>query len=166
MTNPQRILPRALGAALLVCLCLLGSACADAGTGSVDADSLDAVDVLRVVTEARGKVVVLNFWASWCEPCRYEIPELKEVREAFAEGELYLLGVSIDRDRRMYQAFVDKAGFNYPVALGTEDVLEMFQVSQVPKLMVYDTQGRLAVHKDGVVTADSLTALVRKLLDG
>ena len=158
--------PRVLGAVLLVCLVLLGSACADAGPGVSGDGPIGAVDLLRAVTEAKGKVVIINFWASWCQPCRREIPELMEVRKAFGEHELYLLGVSVDRDKRMYEAFVDKAGFNYPVGLGHEEVLEMFQVSSVPTLVVYDTKGRLVANEGGLVTSDSLSALVRSLLGG
>lgn len=155
---------RVLGAALMVCLCLMGPTRADGGAAKLDA--MDAIDVLSAVTEARGKVVVLNFWASWCQPCRIEIPELMKVRKEFSENELYLLGVSIDQDKRMFETFVNKAGFNYPVGLGGQEVVEMFQVSGVPRLVVYDTEGRLVLNKDGVITAESLSALVRKLLDG
>ena len=165
MKRVLSVSPRGLAAAVLVCLCLFSASCSDAGSAS-DKGSLGAVDVLQAVTKAKGKVVILNFWASWCQPCRLEIPELKELRGDFPEEDLYLLGVSIDRNAKQYQAFVDKAAFNYPVGLGGQDILDMFQVSQVPKLMVYDTQGRLVVNTAGVTTADGLRKVVRKLLDG
>lgn len=157
---------RALGASLLICLCLAGTGCADSRETAAEAGNLDAMAILRSVTEAKGKVVVVSFWASWCQPCRIEIPELMEVREDFGDDELFILGVSIDRDEAMYRAFVDKAEFNYPVGLGNDEVVQMFQVSGVPKIMVYDTQGRLVINQEGVVTADSLTKLLHRLLEG
>lgn len=166
MRTLLRPLPRLAAAVLALALCLGPAACADAGDAGGFKGPLDSVDILRAVTEARGKVVVLNFWASWCQPCRMEIPELKKVRERFGADELYLLGVSVDHDARMYQSFVDKAGFNYPVGLGSAEALEMFQVGQVPRMMVYDRQGRLVLNREGVVTASRLTDLVRRLLDG
>ena len=153
---------RALVALLLTCLCLAGAVRAQAA----EIGALGPMEVLRAVTEAKGKVVVVNFWASWCQPCRMEIPELMEVRKAFGDADLYLLGVSIDQDKRMYDAFVEKAGFNYPVGLANEELLDMFQVHSVPKLMVYDTEGRLVLNREGVITGDILSSLVRKLLGG
>lgn len=131
-----------------------------------DAGGLGTLDVLQAVSQAKGKVVVLNFWASWCGPCRAEIPELKDLRQAFGPEELYLLGVSVDQDRAMYETFVGKAGFNYPVGLGSREVVDMFHISQVPTLMVYDPQGRLVVNRPGTMDAEDLSALVRRLLGG
>ena len=125
---------------------------------------LGPMDMVRLVAGAKGKVVVLGFWASWCAPCRSEIPEFNEVRRAFSEDELVLVGLSVDEDPLAYSKFLSATEFAYPVRRVSEAVSQLYRIGTIPRLVVYNVQGQLTVSHEGVVEADDLKALVAKLL--
>ncbi len=156
--------------AALACLALLGPLRAapaqaadplqETGTMAI----LRSMDVVRMLAGAKGKVAVLCFWASWCAPCRSEIPELNTLRAAFDEGELLLVGLSVDEDPVAYSGFVSKTEFAYPVRRAAESVSRLYRVGTIPRLIVYGPDGTLAASHEGVVGAADLKTLVTKLL--
>lgn len=121
-------------------------------------------DILKAVSQARGKVVVLNFWASWCGPCRQEIPELVELRKRVGEDRLVILGVSVDQDPAAYSLFTSKAGFNYPVSRAQQDVFMAFSIRAIPRTMVYSKKGELMHTQEGYMPGADLERMVKKLL--
>jgi len=137
-----------------------GAALAPAAEGA----ALGPLDVVRLMAHAKGKVTILNFWASWCAPCRAEIPELNAVRRAFGEDKLVLLGLSVDEDPGAYARFVATTEFAYPVHLVDDGVAAMYRVGAIPRIVVYDTKGKLAVSHEGGMPAQTLTNLVTTLL--
>ncbi|MBU1001272.1 MAG: TlpA family protein disulfide reductase [Proteobacteria bacterium] len=126
--------------------------------------SLRTIDVMRVMKQGQGKVVILNFWASWCAPCRAEVPELKALRKAFGEEELFILGLNVDDDPGAYAKFVTKTGFTYPVRRVDDGVLRLFKVGSIPRLLIYNTRGELVVDHEGAAPAAELAGLIRSLL--
>jgi thiol-disulfide isomerase/thioredoxin len=131
------------------------------------ADSPATVKPLELITAinaAKGKVVLVNFWASWCEPCRLELPELIRLRAAYPEQDLFIMGVSMDENQSQYDNFRKKLGFNFPVSRGGDDVARMFGISAIPKLMLYDRKGALAVIREGMIPGNELRMLVDALL--
>jgi cytochrome c biogenesis protein CcmG/thiol:disulfide interchange protein DsbE len=101
----------------------------------------------------RGKVVLINFWATWCGPCREEIPMLIALQKQY-EGRLVILGLSVDdpgpHTADIVQAFAKKAGINYSVGLAPEEVQQTFGgISSVPTTFVVDTSGRLVQRHRG-----------------
>lgn len=135
-----------------------------AATAAAGDAVLGPMDVVRLMARAKGKVTVLNFWASWCAPCRAEIPELNAVRRAFGEDKLVLLGLSVDEDPGAYARFVAKTEFTYPVHLVDDGVAAMYRVGAIPRIVVYDTKGELAVSHEGGMPAQTLKNLVTTLL--
>jgi thiol-disulfide isomerase/thioredoxin len=121
-------------------------------------------DIVKIVSQAKGKVVVVNFWASWCPPCRQEIPDFIAVRKRIPEDKMLLIGVSIDQDPAMFSTFSAKAGFNYPVYLAKGDVASTFSIRAIPRTMIYSPKGELAVSHDGYLSGEDLEAAVKKLL--
>ncbi|MFN3660878.1 MAG: TlpA family protein disulfide reductase [Brevinematales bacterium] len=101
--------------------------------------------VIRLETY-RGKVVLLNFWATWCPPCQAEIPDLVRLYKEFADR-LVIIGVSLDRGphaRELVQDFYKKFGMNYPVIMGTDQMVMRYGgVSAIPTSFVIDRQGRI-----------------------
>lgn len=123
-----------------------------------------SLSILGTIQNMKGRVVVVNFWASWCPPCVVEIPELKKVRETFSPDELYLMGVSIDHDHAAFKRFVARTAFNYPVRRAQRVVSGLFGIDSIPRLLVYNTAGDLVIDKRGIVDGDSLIEAVRTLL--
>ncbi len=91
-----------------------------------------------------GKVVLVNFWATWCPPCRKELPDLEALYQRFRSRGLVILAIS-DEDAGKVQPFVAEQKLNYPVLLDPgRKVNELFQVEGIPKSFVYDRSGKLA----------------------
>ena len=93
--------------------------------------------------EQRGKVVVLNFWATWCPPCRKEMPDLETLYQQFKEQGLVILAIS-DEDAGKVKPFIAQQKVTYPILLDPgRKVNELFQIEGIPKTFVYDRNGKL-----------------------
>jgi peroxiredoxin len=91
----------------------------------------------------RGNVMLVNFWATWCQPCRKEMPDLEALQRQFA-GRLVVLGIS-DEERAKIEPFIANAGYTFPILLDAgRRVGEQFRVEGIPKTFIYDAYGRLA----------------------
>lgn len=102
--------------------------------------------------EWRGKVVILNFWATWCGPCRYEIPELIAMQKRF-QGSLQVVGLSVDEaPASQVAAFINKFGVNYPVGMASEKLQDEFGgILALPTSFVINRQGRVVSKHVGLV---------------
>ncbi|MFZ1135663.1 MAG: TlpA disulfide reductase family protein [Candidatus Korobacteraceae bacterium] len=93
--------------------------------------------------ELQGKVVLVNFWSTWCPPCRKEMPDLESLYQRFAEQGFVVLAIS-DEDVGKVKPFIEGRGVTYPILLDPgRKVTESFQVDGIPKSFVYDRQGKL-----------------------
>jgi peroxiredoxin len=94
--------------------------------------------------QLRGKVVLVNFWATWCPPCRKEIPDLEALYNRFQGRGLIILGIS-DEDAGKVKSFIANQKVNYPILLDPgRKVNERFEVRGIPKSFIYDRDGKLA----------------------
>lgn len=163
--------PARLARAALLCLAAL-LACLSAPPFSPAARAAEALPIvtgeglLEMVRANAGKMVFINFFASWCPPCREEIPDLVTIRREYPETALTLIGVALDENPDHLAAFAASAGFNYPVYRAGADVPGLYGVMSIPHNVVYDTQGRLAVSQAGMVDAASLRVFLDAALKG
>ena len=106
---------------------------------------------LEGLDDHAGKVIVVNFWATWCVPCVKEMPSFETLYRRFRSQGLTVLAVSLDKDRSAkVQEFVDKYKLSFPVLLDTEGVAEKLYPSfTIPFTYVLDKQGRVAARIDG-----------------
>ena len=118
-----------------------------AGEGAEAPDfTVEMIDGSKVaLSELRGKVVLLNFWATWCPPCREEIPELISIRKAYPADKVVIVGISLDSDRGKLESFAEAMNFNYPVYLAEPDVPALFGISSIPFNLLYDKTGKLSL---------------------
>jgi len=115
----------------------------------------------------RGRVLVLDFFATWCKPCRASIPHLAEMNRKYGQQGLFVLGMSADEDgERAVKAFAEKNRMTYPIALAGESTLVDFGVRSVPVMFVIDKKGRVAEVFRGFTdeVARSSELLIKKLL--
>lgn len=92
----------------------------------------------------RGKVVLVNFWATWCPPCRREVPDLDALYKRFRDQGLVILAIT-DEEASMVRPFLSQQKVSYPVLLDPgQKVKNLFRVNGIPESFVYDREGRLA----------------------
>ncbi|BBD06817.1 TlpA disulfide reductase family protein [Desulfovibrio ferrophilus] len=127
--------------------------------GPARADAMDRIDaqgLMNLLEQERGKVVLVNFWASWCGPCRVEMPFLIKLREAMAQEDLFMVGVALDFDADAAANFAEEAGLNFPIFHAWDDVMPAFAVGAIPKTMIWDREGRLRIEHVGVMASEAL----------
>lgn len=138
MTAPSPILFRALLRGILVAVAV---ACGGAASGGEDGGleilrpapefELETLagDTLRFSDLGEKKAILMNFWASWCAPCRAEIPDLIALHEAYASEGFMVLGVTVNDLPRDSREFEDEMEMTYPSVIGTPAMLEAYQLS-------------------------------------
>ena len=98
----------------------------------------------------KGKVVVLDFWATWCGPCRMEIPGYIEMTKKYANEGLVVIGVSIDDGPEIVKPFADKLGMNYTIVMGNEATTTAYGATEaVPTTVIIDRDGQVRHRKVG-----------------
>lgn len=147
---------------IMAALALLAAGCSDDGSGAVlpieaPAPAYEAVSMNGAPTglaSLRGQVVLLNVWATWCGPCREEIPYLSELSRAEAKRGLKIVGVSVDAraDRAKVTDLARQLGMSYDIWLDPDDrISDLFRASGVPASVLIDRKGVLRWRHVGVV---------------
>ncbi len=113
----------------------------------------------------KGKLVFINFFATWCPPCREEIPELISIRKAYPADKVVIVGISLDSDRGKLESFAEAMNFNYPVYLAEPDVPALFGISSIPFNLLYDKTGKLVAGGPGMVGKEDLEEAFSGLLN-
>jgi len=94
------------------------------------------------LSEYRGEVVMINFWATWCGPCRQEMPLLDELYDRYERVGFQLLGVNIDDDPRRAMEMADELGISFPVLFDDrKEVSELYRVEAMPVTVILDREG-------------------------
>src|SRR3989338_2706001 len=122
----------------------------------------------RSLSEWRGRVVVLNFWATWCPPCREEIPLFIDLQKRHGRDGLQFLGVAIDRQEDVASYYV-QIGMNYPTLIGDDNAIEIMRAygnrtGSLPYSVIIDRDGRVAARKLGAFRGQELEFLLTPLL--
>ena len=112
-----------------------------------------------------GKVVLLNFWATWCPPCREEIPSLVELQKKYGGQGLVVVGVSLDEHRLpKVRRFIEEMGINYPIVLGNVMMMQDFGGSGVPTTFVIDRSGKIVAKHSGFTSKETFEKELMPLL--
>jgi peroxiredoxin len=117
------------------------------------------------LSDYKGKVVLLDFWATWCTPCREEIPHFVEMQNKYGPQGFQVIGVSMDDDAKPVREYYEKYKLNYPVALGDDKLAERFGgVLGLPVNFVIDREGRIQTKHLGATNVATFDDEVSKLL--
>jgi thiol-disulfide isomerase/thioredoxin len=119
------------------------------------------------VSDYRGKVVLLNFWATWCPPCRAEMPDLIKWQREYRSGGLQVIGITYPPTRRVeVRRFMRRVKVNYPVALGAKETKTLFDTGEtLPLSVVIDREGNVRGVIQGIVLPEEFEQKVKPLLD-
>lgn len=128
----------------------------------------DTTGELRSVSEWDGRILVLNFWATWCTPCKEEIPEFVELQEKYRDAGVTFMGVALDQ-REPVRAFVERYDVNYPVLIGEQAAIAAAKdygnhIGALPYTVFIDRDGRVAHVHRGRLPLEEAEALLRGLL--
>ncbi len=117
------------------------------------------------LSQLKGKVVVVNFWATWCDPCREEIPDFVELYKEYRGRGLEIVGVSMDTGKEeRVRAFAMKFGIEYPIVVANIQVARQWLVQGIPRTFIIDREGKVAQKIGGVTDKRSLEAAIQPLL--
>jgi peroxiredoxin len=115
----------------------------------------------------KGKVVILDFWATWCSPCRAELPGFIELQKEHGKDGLAIIGASVDGAAEIaaVKKFAEKFGVNYPVVLADEETVRAFGgVDAIPTTFVIDREGRIVSRHVGFAEKAELEKEIKRLL--
>jgi peroxiredoxin len=113
----------------------------------------------------KGKVVLLDFWATWCPACQSEIPWYVEFSKTYQDKGLVVVGVSMDKDGlKVVQPYMQQKQMSYTVVLGDDNLVLPFGMKTIPMTMLIDRDGKIAVAHTGVVDKDNFEGHIQELL--
>jgi len=117
------------------------------------------------LSSLRGKVVLIDFWATWCPPCRMEIPHFKELYDSYKGKGLEMIGLSIEADGGAVKSFVRSNGMTYPVALADAKLQQAYGgIRGIPTTFLVDKKGRVAKQLFGYNDKEVFEKDIQKLL--
>jgi cytochrome c biogenesis protein CcmG/thiol:disulfide interchange protein DsbE len=152
---------------LLACTLLAGAGIASPGITGPAPDFTRETQSGKAVhlADYRGRVVLLNFWATWCEPCLAEIPTFARWQQQYGPAGLQILGVSMDDDAQPVQRFLKKNPLGYPVMIGDTTLAKLYGgVLGLPLTYLIDAHGNIAGRYLGETDLQAMEAQIRALL--
>lgn len=117
------------------------------------------------LSDFKGKAVLIDFWATWCPPCREAIPGIEKLYKTYSGKGLVVLGISLDEgDWDSVKSFATERGITYPVLKGTEDVASRFQVRTIPMMVIINKEGKIVKRYLGLGDDDELEKDIKAVL--
>jgi thiol-disulfide isomerase/thioredoxin len=121
-------------------------------------------DFKNIVESNKGKVLIINFWATWCSPCVKEFPGLMNMRQEFSEDELTIVGISMDYGMRPVENFVKLNKVNFPILLDDESIGSMLDIKSIPRTLIYNRAGEKILDHLGFISEESFRHVIERLL--
>lgn len=159
---------RYLISSALACLLLLVSCSSNsqagkeqtAGPKDFTLTSLDGEEI--TFSKLRGKVVIIDFWATWCPPCRNSIPVFSNFFNKYKDRGFTVLGISVE-DRAILEKYRDQHNIPYPILLGNKEIYRAYDIQAIPKMFIIDKKGK--IRKTQLGFAPELEPIFEALVD-
>ncbi|MDH7605286.1 MAG: TlpA disulfide reductase family protein [Melioribacter sp.] len=118
------------------------------------------------LSSLRGKVVIIDFWATWCPPCRKGIPDLIDIKKRYGSKGVEIIGVSVDTDTKdEVIPFIKEKGINYPVVYGNQTVYMQYGgIRAIPTTFVIDKEGKIVASYEGLVPKITYENHIKRIL--
>ena len=116
------------------------------------------------LSDYKGKVVLLDFWATWCDGCKTEVPWYVEFQKKYGEQGLSAVGVSMDEGWTPVRQFLAENKVNYPIVIGDYDVTKLYKIKNMPVTLLIDKNGKVAEWHVGMVDRDVFENEIQTLL--
>lgn len=123
---------------------------------------ISAAELQAAVDAARGKTVLLNFFASWCPPCKEELPDLIKLRKDVSPDKLVIIAVSVGDSLDAMERMAQKYEFNFPTFMGTHDVSTTYGITAIPHNVVISPEGRIEYSDSGIIDTDTVREYAAK----
>jgi peroxiredoxin len=155
---------------LAVAALVLGGAstrAADSKTAAPDWQLSDVDGKTVKLSEFKGKVVILDFWATWCPPCRAEIPGFVAMQKKYADKGFTMVGLSLDEQgASVVKPFMRQLGMNYPVVIGNQQIASDYGgITAIPTTFVIDRQGNVVAAYQGFTDQSTFESVIVPLLE-
>ncbi len=125
----------------------------------IGADSLE-----QEITHSKSKVLIVDFWATFCKPCEKQTPVFSLIQTKYRPDDVAIISVSLDFDKRRVKKFVQTKKITYPIFLSDEDLSFHFNINSIPTTNIYNDERKLVQSYVGLVGEDELTSTIEKLL--
>lgn len=121
-------------------------------------------DFKNIIETNKGKVLIINFWATWCSPCVKEFPGLMNLRREFSPDDLTIVGISMDYGARPVENFVKVNKVNFPILIDDESIGSMLDIKSIPRTLIYNRAGEQILDHLGFISEESFHHIVERLL--
>lgn len=127
----------------------------------------DSTGALVKLSDYKGKVVLLNFWATWCGPCKIEIPWFTDFQKTYKDREFAVIGIAMDEDGwDSVKPYIEQHKMNYRIVVGNDQVSQLFgSVDSLPTTLMIDREGRIASMHIGLVAKNTYVKEIEQLLE-
>jgi thiol-disulfide isomerase/thioredoxin len=138
------------------------------GTTPDDFSLLDVNGEQRYLSEWQGNVIVINFWATWCAPCREEIPAFIELQNQYAEDGIQFIGIALQQAEDVLE-FMEEFNVNYPSLVGGDEVIQIANklgntIGALPYTVIIDRGGQIAFTRRGPLSKSDAEIVIQGLL--
>ena len=115
------------------------------------------------LSDFKGNIVVLNFWATWCPPCIAEIPDFVTVFNEFKDKDVQFIGVS-NEDISTLKSFAADYNINYPILVDDKNIMEIWGIRAIPTTFVFDRDGQIVFKNVGMMTGEQIRNVIENIL--
>lgn len=125
-----------------------------ASVNSAPIETLDYNGFSKVVEAHKGKVILVNFFGTWCPPCKAETPDFVEIYNQFKDKNFVIIGLAVDRDKAKAVEFVNDYKITYPVYQASEELSRYFNIGPIPTSLLFDKEGNMRGSYIGQLSRD------------